>query len=79
MSHKVVKILINEDGDKSDDNSWHYYSEGLSDFYVLCSMELLHDGCGVPDKNMKIKSVEKGGITCKDCLEIIKTIKSIKL
>ena len=77
MSHQIVKILTNDDGDKSSNKKWHYvqYSGGSPN--TLCTNEVF--GFGEGGATFLLKEKEKGGITCNDCLIIIKNIKQIKL
>lgn len=77
MSHEVVKILVNNDGDTVDDPKWCYSFEVSGSSVTLCSGEVF--GYGEGNAEYKTKVVAKGGITCNDCLSIIREIKSIKL
>lgn len=77
MSHTVVKILFDDDGEKRDEPVWC-----LSEFVdgaprTLCSGEVYGDG--ESSVIYKEKTVERGGITCDNCKSIINRIKSIKL
>jgi hypothetical protein len=47
------------------------------DSATFCSGEYYGEGSGVTD--FEYKQVEFDGVTCKDCLEQIKNIQSIKL
>ena len=74
MSHSIAKINIDNNG-ATDDPSWHLIDHiGNSDGNTLCT------GTPIVDCDDVItKVVNKGGITCKSCLSIIKHYKSIKL
>lgn len=76
MAHLRVKFIKGGDYEIEDINEvkgWHLYSKGVGDGEFT--------GCGlaVVDYDHKTESKEKGGITCKNCLEVIKYYKSIKL
>ena len=78
MSHTVVKINADEDGEPTDDKRWHLISPAPSDEgRTLC------DGTDMTSISERVhyasKEVARGGISCADCLEIVKKFKSIKL
>lgn len=77
MAHTVVKITVNDDGDKYQDPKWHLYDRFGDSDRTFCSGEVF--GFGESIAEFKTKIVEKGGITCHLCLKRIKSIKSIKL
>lgn len=71
----LVKILIDDDGKKGD-NKFHVLTNYGDTTRVLCSGEAID---GSTEVNSISKEVERGGITCKDCLDIVKWFKQIKL
>jgi len=78
MGHSVVKILSDDCGEKREKEFqfWHYVAnKGGSQ--TLCQGEFF--GVGESGCEFKTKFVERGGITCPECLKEIKEIKSIKL
>jgi hypothetical protein len=77
MGHTVVKITKGDDGERRDDPVWCYVFNDVTGLQTLCCAEYFT--FGESRCEYKTKSVDKGGITCKRCLEIIKHIKSIKL
>lgn len=77
MRHTVVKLLITHDGEKVEKQKWHLAVTDCGDNNTLCTGEFY--GCGAGIEEYKTKEVERGGVTCEDCLREIKYIKSIKL
>lgn len=77
MSNHLVKIIVNEDGDKQDDPKWHLVHNFGDSCRTVCSGEVFGEGEG--SAVYKEKFNEKGGVTCSSCLEIIKWYKSVKL
>lgn len=79
MGHTVVKILADYNGLPRDkeEQVWHLVVEACGDSSTLCQGEFF--GIGAGTEEFKTKEVKRGGITCKDCLDTIKLIKSIKL
>jgi hypothetical protein len=75
--HDLVKIIINEDGDKVDDPKWHWIENNGDSERTLCGGEVF--GFGEGNAEYKIKTVNRGGITCSQCLQLIKEFKAIKL
>jgi hypothetical protein len=74
---KLVKFLTDEDGMTHPSKDWHYvHITGGSDS-ALCTGEVF--GYGEGAATYRAKDVARGGITCPDCLAIIKKIKDIKL
>lgn len=77
MSHKVVKILSGDDYEERESPVWCYVTTVNGDSATLCHGEVF--GFGVSACKYEVDIVEAGGITCPDCLEIIKKIKAIDL
>lgn len=74
--HNLVKILTDEDGEPMPP-VWHYpFNNGDAD-RVLCSGQVFGDGEGTA--TFEIKQVQRGGITCEECLKLIKAFKKVKL
>lgn len=59
------------------DKGWHLQSLGYGDPSILCSG--LFFGSGVSGIKYELKEVKRGGITCAECLRLIKAYKAIKL
>ena len=76
MNH-LVKLITNDDGEKINSPVWHLVYITVGDRATLCTLECF--GSGQSSLIYKTKSVDKGGITCPDCIEIIKKIKAVKL
>lgn len=78
MAHEIIKMLTDDDGYKYYNTYWHLGngsdSTGKS---ILCTGE--YYGFGESAATFKSRLVDKGGITCPDCLASIKYFKSIKL
>lgn len=82
--NRLVKILAYDPLDLGDDDlqdcdtGWHLVSfGGDSDPSILCSGFVF--GAGVSGMKFKLKEVNRGGITCAECLKIVKKYKSIRL
>lgn len=76
MSHKLVKILTDEDGEKQPPH-WHFVYATAGSEHALCSGQVFGSGEGLA--TFKEKIVQSGGITCPDCKHIIKMFKTIRL
>lgn len=77
MAHSLVKLLTDDDGEKYKNKFWHLVHSPDGSRRTVCTGECF--GLGEGDATYKSKRVEKGGITCPQCLEIIKWYKAIKL
>jgi hypothetical protein len=75
--HTLVKIVVNDDGDKVNEPKWHWIVDHFDSERILCTMEAF--GFGESSAEYKIKTVNRGGITCSQCLQLIKEFKAIKL
>lgn len=79
MSHALAKQIVNEDGDTvaADMQVWHFVTSVCGDAATLCTGEFIGEGasCGT----YQAKEVKRGGITCEDCLGIIKEFKAVRL
>lgn len=75
--HQVVQLITDDDGDKTDDQRWHYVVSFDGADRTLCTLHVFGFGESVAEFNEK--TVKKGGITCESCLRIIKEFKTIKL
>lgn len=77
MSNQLVRIIEDEDGEATNNDSWHLAVQPDSSPRTLCTGEAFggSEGAAV----YETKSVKRGGITCPKCLEIIKQFKAIKL
>jgi hypothetical protein len=77
MAHELVKITVNDDGEYSFDEHFHYVHAPDGAARTLCSNEVFGDGEG--QAQFMLKEVKRGGISCPKCMEIIKAFKRIKL
>lgn len=77
MAHQCVKIKVTDDGIKRKHAKWCLAVEEASVSRTLCTGDVFEYG----DSNGKYESkvVERGGITCPDCIAIIKSYKRIRL
>jgi hypothetical protein len=75
----LVKILSSDDGeDRSPElQVWHLAITAGGDPCTFCEGEFF--GAGQSRCEFTMKEVERGGITCKGCLQKIRQIKSVKL
>jgi hypothetical protein len=75
----LVKIKTDEYGGECDDaNVWHLSNPASTDCSrSLCSGQAY--GFGESEVVFESKTVERGGITCPECLSAIKVLKSVKL
>lgn len=76
---QLAKQLIDEDRRPipEDEQVWHVLDDAMGDVSILCTGEFVDYGCG--EGEYLFKTVKRGGITCKKCLERIMYYKSIKL
>jgi len=77
MGHTLVKILTDDDGMKIKKPVWHLSMHMGGGEQAMCTGE--YYGFGESAVTYDTKGKEKGGITCPECLTIIKIIKNIKL
>ena len=77
MAHKIVKMFTDEDGEVFEFPTWCLSIHKAGVDMRLC--DGLVYGYGIGGAQVITKMVNKGAITCEDCLLEIKTIKSIKL
>ena len=85
--HDVVKIEWTKEDcadidertefDKADANFWHLVVNECGSDMTFCGGQVytFGDTAGV----FKTKTVKRGGITCKNCLDKIKRIKAVRL
>jgi len=76
MPHQVILQTMTFDGEPEEFTPWHLLSNGEGDQTIFCTGEFVVD---LEDQGRKIKTVERGGITCERCLSQIRLIKNIKL
>jgi len=77
MSHVVVKFSTDDGGEKVIKDDWHLVINSAGSSSKLCTLEVF--GFGESGSVYKEKEVDRGGITCKNCLREINFFKSIKL
>lgn len=78
--NQLAKQIVDDDGHRTDDESWHYVHIVNGDDAILCTGEFVDDACSSGNGSLyKRKKVARGGITCKRCLEVIKQFKAIRL
>lgn len=71
---KVVRISVNDDGDFTGDERWHYVVHWDATDRALCTMEAF----GIGDSGAEFKT-KRGKITCDKCIRIINEFKKVKL
>lgn len=75
MNH-LVKITENYDGEvPKEDQRWCYATNAFDTCRTLCGETL----DAASHYRAEEKAVKRGGITCKQCLAVIKDIKSVRL
>ena len=76
--NSLIKIIIDDDGAEYQNDYWHLIcNPPKSDTArVLCTSEAI-DACSAVDGESKLR--KRGGITCPDCLAVIKYYKNIKI
>lgn len=77
MANELVRIIRGEDEGGDRDAPWHLVSPVVAESATLCGSEYF--GCGQSDLECELKTTAKGGVTCQECLRIIKAIKAVKL
>jgi len=77
MAHSIVKILSGDDLEERENPVSCLVIERCGDKSTFCHGEYF--GYGASACKFEFKTVEKGGITCPDCLKRIKAIKDIDL
>lgn len=76
MAHNLVKLITDDDGEPMEP-VWHFpYVAGGSNV-ALCNGVAF--GSGQSSAKFKTKIVQRGGITCPQCLDMIKAFKKVKL
>lgn len=73
----LVKIIKTEDGELQTNPKYHLVKSDGGSNRAVCTGEVF--GYGEGSAEYKLKYTNKGGITCKECLEIIKWFKAIEL
>jgi len=74
--HSLVFFITNEDGEP-DKPVWHFVRTDGPSPHALCCGQVF--GYGEGAAQYKTKQAKKGGVTCEECIAIIKGIKAIKL
>jgi len=76
--NNLIKMLVDDDGIEVDidQQHWHYVDYVAGGNATLCTGEYF--GRGESTSKYETKSVQKGGITCPQCIGRIKEIKAIK-
>lgn len=76
--NRLVKIIRDDDGDLTGDNSWHLVDPGNEQGQAtLCTCEFF--GAGESSVEFETKDAARGGITCPRCLDKLRTYKAVKL
>lgn len=78
MVNQLVRITRRDDGEIVDNPVWCLVDPLCFGGYKnLCSQEFLGEGESNAEFDTKYRN--RGGITCKDCLEHIRSIKAVRL
>lgn len=76
MNH-LVKIITSDDGEEVEGAKWCLSVVAAGGNMSFCSGEFY--GPGESSCKYKVKKQNVGGITCSECIDKIKLIKSVKL
>lgn len=76
MAHELVMLLTDDDTIPVEPR-WHWIDTNGSDPSTLCTQEYF--GTGQSECTYKLKQVKRGGITCGDCMAILKEHKAVAL
>ena len=74
--NNLIKRMSDDDGVGIDNDHWHLYAPAVEVNRILCTGEAMDEDSEIV---IKEKSVMRGGITCPKCLELIKTLKKVRL
>lgn len=75
MNH-LVKVLVDDDGNKIDMPKWCTVFDFGDTTRVFCDGQALDGSSAV---KYETKFVSKGGITCERCILAIKQVKKVRL
>ena len=77
--NKLVQLLTDEDGEPEDyPDRWHLVDPcNYQGDAALCTAQFF--GVGESPVLFNKKTTTKGGLTCPECLKILKAYKSVKL
>lgn len=77
-TNTLVRITVDDDGRPTGNDAWHLVDPGNSQGpAALCTQEFFGDG--ESDCEFECKIVKRGGITCSECIRILKIYKKVKL
>lgn len=74
--HLLVKFITDDDGEPMAP-LWHFPMSIGDANRAICNGHVF--GEGESRAKFKIKTVQRGGITCPECLAIIRSFKKVKL
>jgi len=77
MSYDVVKIISDEDGDAVDNPKWCLVTNDGYSPSTLCGGQVF--GMGEGEAKYKEKTVDRKGVTCPSCKDIIISIQQVIL
>ena len=77
MTHTLVQIIIDDDLQETNNLDWHLVDPGNPcGTAALCTGEFFGDGESAV--SYKTKTVKRGGITCKKCMDVLLSYKAIR-
>lgn len=78
----LAKQIIDDDGEALalDDHRWHYVADISGDRAIICTGEFIDDAASSGNGSLyETKTTKRGGITCENCIAIIREYKAIRL
>ena len=77
MAHALVRIIRDDDGDLTFNNSWHFVDPHHGGLKAYCTGEFF--GFAESSAEYETKTVNRGGITCPSCQQLLRYFKAVRL
>lgn len=75
--NNLVKLITTDDGEKQKNTKWHLVVNRAGGSMAFCTGEFF--GFGSSACEYEERQLSRGGITCDDCLRLVKEIKEVKI
>jgi hypothetical protein len=76
--NNLVKIIADDDGELTNNEDWHLVDPGNAQGNAaLCTGEFF--GGGESTVRFEMRTVQRGGVTCRTCLDLVKIYKAVRL